>query len=309
MQFCKDFLFSCFFFSLILLIAPTGATPYPILLGGQVTGLNETNHTLTITTDCDRFTCDRTMPEAYEGRVPHDPVFSSLRKGDSVVVMFKSWMGEYPCDMGEYKDKCTISDHDPIPVGRWEGISRVVQERGTGRWLATDLFGDPGANPVPLIHNYSLEYAPGPDITVCPVSQPLWECTAGYLNISLMHSNTTVAETRALRNETFEYEDPYDQTTVTLQFFEGKATPQQMPSPGGCPCTDMEVHLQPVPALKSAGIALPARIRCTICNATNTGPVFLSHCSHSALQREANRSEGKNALYPSNLVIFPWTGT
>jgi len=171
--------------------------------------------------------------------------------------MFKSWMGEYPCDMGEYKDKCTISDHDPIPVGRWEGISRVVQERGTGRWLATDLFGDPGANPVPLIHNYSLEYAPGPDITVCPVSQPLWECTAGYLNISLMHSNTTVAETRALRNETFEYEDPYDQTTVTLQFFEGKATPQQMPSPGGCPCTDMEVHLQPVPARKAPELLFP----------------------------------------------------
>jgi hypothetical protein len=36
MQFCKGFLLGWLFFSLILLIAPAGATPYPILLGGQV---------------------------------------------------------------------------------------------------------------------------------------------------------------------------------------------------------------------------------------------------------------------------------
>ena len=257
MQFCKDFLVCCFFFSLIILIAPTGATPHPILLGGQVTGLNETNHTLTITTDCDRFTCDRDMPGAYEGIVTNDAVFSSIRKGDAVILMYKSWMGQYPCDTGEYKDSCTISDHDPIPVGRWEGISRVVQEPGTGRWLATDLFGDPGDNPVPLIHNYSLGYEPGPDITGCPVNQPLWECTAGYLNISLMHRNNTVAETRVLRNATFVYEDPDDKTTVALQFFGGKATPHHMPSVGGCPCTDMEVHIQPAPARSAPELLFP----------------------------------------------------
>jgi hypothetical protein len=247
MRFYEVVLFRIFFILFLVLFAPAGATPFPMLIGGQVTGLNETDHILTINTECDRFVCDRMMPGAYEGTVTNDAVFTTLQPGDRVALMYKSWLGQYPCDMGGYKDKCTIPGHGPIPVGQWAGISRVVQEPGTSRWLTTDLFGDPQEGQVQLIHNYSLEYETGPDPAKCPLNEPVWECNAGYVNISILHNNSTVTEARVLRNTTFVYEDPHEKTNITLLFLGGTATPHHIVSPGGAPYADMEVHVQPTP--------------------------------------------------------------
>ena len=237
----------CFFIALFSLITPAGATPFPLHIGGRVTGLNETNHTVTILSECDYLTCDKTMPGAYEGTVTNDAVFFTLQPGDSVELMYKSWLGMYPCEMEDYKGTCTIPEHAPIPVGQWAGISRVVKEPGTGLWVTTDFFGDPGKNQLHLINNYSLDYEPGPDLKNCPVDQPVWECSAGYVNISLLHDNRSAPVTGILRNKTYIYEDPADKTTVSIQFFGGIATSHDIMSPGGGPYADMEVHVQPTP--------------------------------------------------------------
>ncbi|MFA4859566.1 hypothetical protein [Methanoregula sp.] len=239
----------CCFIVLLMVIPPVAATPYARIIGGQVTGLNETSHTLTIVTDCDRFPCDEDMQGSYSGIVRNDSVFGLLRTGEPVVLMYRSWMGQYPCKSGDYEGRCMDPGHEPIPVGNWEGISRVTMDPVAGRWLTTDLFGDPHESTVQLVNNYSLDYEPGPDSTACPPDQPLWECNAGYLNVTLSHRNTAVAETRILRNTTFMYEDPVDRTTVTILFRGGRATPRHVVSPGGCPCTDIEVHARPIPVM------------------------------------------------------------
>ncbi|MCK9580693.1 MAG: hypothetical protein M0Q92_09615 [Methanoregula sp.] len=243
----RIFLFLFFLALLPVITTPAVATPISMLVGGQVTGMNETGHSLTIIADCDRFSCSRLMTGTYAGDVTSDVVFTMLRPGDDVALMYKSWMGQYPCDEAEYKGQCEMSAHDPIPVGRWAGISRVVQEEGTGRWLTTDVFGDPDESRVQLVNNYSLEYEAGPELATCPVSQPVWECNAGYVNISILHGTRTITESRVLRNTTFVYEDPADKTNITLRFLGGKATPQHIVSPGGAPYADMEVHVQPTP--------------------------------------------------------------
>jgi hypothetical protein len=229
------------------MITPAEATPYPITFRGTISELNQTDHTMTIVSDCDRTVCDRTMLGAYKGTIANDEVFASLMSTDYVEVMYKSWMGQYPCEEPEYKIKCTTLSHEPIPLGNWAGIARLGKEPGNDTWFITDIWGDPSNFQAPLIYNYSFAYELGPIQTGCPSEQPVWECNAGYANITLLHANKTVAERTLQPNETFSYLNREDNTTISILFIKGTATSHQVISPGGCPCTDIVLHIQPTP--------------------------------------------------------------
>ena len=232
---------------ILTLVVPAGATPYPITFSGAIRELNQTDHTMTVLSDCDHTVCDRTMLGSYKGTITNDEVFSSLMPADHVEVMYKSWMGQYPCGEPEYTIKCKTLSHEPIPLGNWAGIARLVKEPGNDTGFITDIWGDPSSIQAPLMYNYSINYELGPVQTGCPVEQPLWECDAGYANITLLYANRTVAERKLQPNETFSYQNPEDNTTVSIRFIKGTATSHQVISPGGCPCIDMVIHIQPTP--------------------------------------------------------------
>jgi hypothetical protein len=232
---------------ILILVVPAGATPYPITFRGTISELNQTDHTMTIVSDCDRTVCDMAMLGAYTGTITNDEVFASLIPTDYVEVMYKSWMGQYPCEEPEYKIKCTTLSHEPIPLGNWAGIARLGKEPGNDTWFITDIWGDPSNFQAPLMYKYSFDYELGPEKTGCPLEQPVWECNAGYANITLLHANKTVAERKLQLNETFYYQNRDDNTTISILFIKGTATSHQVISPGGCPCADMVVHIQPTP--------------------------------------------------------------
>jgi hypothetical protein len=232
---------------LLTMITPAEATPYPITFRGTISELNQTDHTMTIVSDCDRTVCDMAMLGAYTGTITNDEVFASLIPTDYVEVMYKSWMGQYPCEEPEYKIKCTTLSHEPIPLGNWAGIARLGKEPGNDTWFITDIWGDPSNFQAPLMYKYSFDYELGPEKTGCPLEQPVWECNAGYANITLLHANKTVAERKLQLNETFYYQNRDDNTTISILFIKGTATSHQVISPGGCPCADMVVHIQPTP--------------------------------------------------------------
>jgi hypothetical protein len=239
--------FGLFVLCILTLVVPAGATPYPITFRGTISELNQTDHTMTIMSDCDRTVCDRTMLGAYKGTITNDEVFLSLMPADPVDVMYKSWMGQYPCDEPEYTIKCKTLSHEPIPLGNWAGIARLVKEPGNDTWFISDLWGDPSNFHAPLMYNYSFDYELGPVKEGCPIEQPLWECNAGYANATLLHANSIVAERKLGPNETFYYRNPDENTTISIRFIKGTATSHQVISPGGCPCADMVVHIQPTP--------------------------------------------------------------
>jgi hypothetical protein len=93
----------------------------------------------------------------------------------------------------------------------------------------TDLVGDPGTIPTPLIGDYALDTATAPDCSQCTGTT----CTAASAAVKVKSSGNVVFEKTLTLGQSFTYNGRNDGSSVAVTFVKGEALSQSCPGKAG----------------------------------------------------------------------------
>ena len=183
---------------------------------GQVSTVSIDKNTLTIKNP-ERYGCDYPATgdpvcswtplstSALTGTVP-DPAAFSIFSGAEMVVA------------------TSIGDNG----GRWITLAKVYSAKESQQ-LVTDIVGDPGTVPLPLIGNYSVDTTTVPDCSACSGTI----CSANQAHVTVKSSGNIVQEKTIGTGESIVYNGRNDGSSVNVKFISGEA------SSSGCGTTGM----------------------------------------------------------------------
>jgi hypothetical protein len=199
---------------------PAGAILQEFSFRGSVLGFSEANNTVIILAthqwrcefDSDGPTCvwKPITPQVLTGTVPVPEVFDRITTGSQVMAG----------SLG-------------IPGGTWTGIGLLMPPYGPEALLSTDLYGEPGLLPAPLVAGYGFSATLQPDCDACSGST----CTAGAANITITRDGAEVWNGVLLPGEETQYRDQSDQSGLYVKFVSGETSsrlcPNASPAMGG----------------------------------------------------------------------------
>lgn len=146
-------------------------------------------------------------PKVLTGTAPVPEVFDRITPGSSVMAGSLGTQGE-----------------------RWTGIGILTPSYGAEPLHATDLFGEPGLLPAPLVAGYGLTVTMQPDCGNCSGST----CLAQAANLTLSRDGAEVWSGILLPGSDAAYEDPLDGSSLSVKFVSGQASSSLCPGvPGG----------------------------------------------------------------------------
>lgn len=200
---------------LLLLALPASAVILEVTYEGTVTNVDQKNGTVTInvthTYGCN-FTSpgpvcswDPVPPVTLTGTVPLPEVLSAVKPG--MIVEATSLGGE---------------------GGTWIAIGLLRTGVNTTSLYATDLYGEAGSLPVPLVGEYQVSYMALPDCTNCTGTV----CTASRVNVSVMQLQKEVGTSVLPPGGNMTYFDEKERNGVYVGFVKGQASAQLCPGKG-----------------------------------------------------------------------------
>jgi hypothetical protein len=146
-------------------------------------------------------------PKVLTGTAPVPEVFDRITPGSSVMAGSLGTQGE-----------------------KWTGIGILTPSYGAEPLHATDLFGEPGLLPAPLVAGYEITVAMQPDCGNCSGST----CVAQAANLTLSRDGAEVWSGILLPGSDAAYEDPLDGSSLSVKFVSGQASSSLCPGvPGG----------------------------------------------------------------------------
>jgi hypothetical protein len=203
-------LFLCF------LCVPVGAVLLEVTVKGPVATINPTKNTLTVDNPL-QYGCSYTAKgipvctytpvnkSALTGTVPDLAAFTVFNIGDTVVATSIGGPGE-----------------------TWITLAKLFGSRPNEE-LVTDIVGDIGSIPTPLIGNYSLDATTVPDCSACSGST----CTATSAVVKVKSDGNEVLERTLIPGESLSYNGRNDGSSVYIRFVKGQALSTTCPGTAG----------------------------------------------------------------------------
>lgn len=198
---------------LAICLQPASAVLQEVTIRGTVSAISLEENTITIENPAQygcnypaggapvcTFTPIDSVP--VTGSVPDSTALSTFTVGDSVVATSRGGMGR-----------------------SWVTLARLYGP-GVEEEYVTDIFGDPGTVPVPLVGDYSLDIALKPDCTTCSLTT----CVAASADVTVKSSGMTVFEKTLAPRMSFFFNGRNDGSSVAVTFIHGEASPM-----GACP--------------------------------------------------------------------------
>ncbi|MDD5143127.1 hypothetical protein [Methanoregula sp.] len=220
---------------LLFLALPVSATPIPIAFKGIVTGLNEMNQTLTVRAECENYPCQYTLTGHFSARVPNAEVFSRVKEGDLVEVVFKDWTFHVTDPSTGY----TLPSAETRDLRRWYTIQRLATLPGTDTLIATELFGDTAVNRVPFPEEYTLQYrldGPSPAVYDFQSFPP-----ETIVNISVKRGSGPERTVTLATDESCDISDHQNGSAMLVKFI-GGYDPSYYASKA-CPCANYHIRV------------------------------------------------------------------
>ena len=199
-----------------LIFLPAGAVVQEVTVKGPVATLNPTKNTLTVDHPlqygcsypyagqpvCSYTPINKT---AFTGTVPDAAVFTIFKTGDPVVATSTGG-----------------------PVEAWITLAKLYGSRPNEE-MVTDIVGDIGTIPTPLIGNYALDATTVPDCSACSGTT----CTATSAIVMVKSEGTGVLGRTLMPGESLTYHGRNDGSGVTVTFVRGQASSATCPNKGG----------------------------------------------------------------------------
>jgi hypothetical protein len=229
------------FMTLIILLAllavPSSATPIPVAIKGTVIALDETNQTLTLRAECQRYPCQYNLTGTFFGRVPNAVLFSRVNEGDVVEAVFKDWIFRVTDPSTGY----IVPLDETRDLRQWYTIQRLACEPGTDTLVATELFGDPSVSRVPFQGGYTIDYRLfGPSPTQYDFQSFPPQTIA---NISVRRETGLNQSAILATGESFSIPDSRDGMALTMQFIGGYDA--GLMAGKACPCASFHIRVLP----------------------------------------------------------------
>ncbi len=133
---------------------------------------------------------------ALTGTVPSNLAYSIIKSGDPVVATSLGGAG-----------------------GTWIGLAKLYGSSPDEEYV-TDIVGDPGTIPIPLIANYALDVTTTPDCSACYGTT----CTALSSDVKVKSSGTVVFEETLPPRQSLMYNGRNDGSSVAVTFVKGEAS-------------------------------------------------------------------------------------
>jgi len=274
---------------LCLVFLPAGAVMQEVTVKGPVATLNPTKNTLTVDHPlqygcsypaagqpiCSYIPINQT---ALTGTVPDAAAFTIFKTGDPVVATGTGGPGE-----------------------AWITLSKLYGPRPNEE-LVTDIVGDIGTIPTPLIGNYTIDGTTVPDCSACSGTR----CTAMSAIVIVKSEGNSLLGRTLMPGDSLTYQGRNDGSGVTVTFVKGQASSTTCPGKAGMtmdqaiavyivkvvpPITSAQTNirtatttrpdealtpLQPVPATSLTGSAVPSATRAGMVPIAVTGAIGLA---------------------------------
>ena len=143
--------------------------------------------------------------EVLTGTVPDAAAFSVFKTGDPVVATSLGGAGD-----------------------TWITLAKLFGSRPNEEYV-TDIVGDIGTIPTPLIGNYALDATTVPDCSACTGTT----CTATSANVKVMSEGKEVSTKILKPGESFTYNGRNDGSSVAVSFVKGQALSTSCPGKAG----------------------------------------------------------------------------
>jgi hypothetical protein len=203
-------LFLCF------ICVPVGAVMLEVTVKGPVATTNPAKNTLTVdhplqygcsypATGVPVCSYSPINKSALTGTVPDTAAFTVFKNGDPVVATSVGGPGE-----------------------TWITLAKLYGSRPNEE-LVTDIVGDIGTIPTPLIGNYALDATTVPDCSVCSGTT----CTAMSAIVMVKSEGYGILARTLLPGESFTYSGRNDGSSVTVTFVKGQALSATCPGKAG----------------------------------------------------------------------------
>jgi hypothetical protein len=195
---------------------PAGAVMQEVTVKGPVATVNRDRNTLTVDYPL-RYGCSYpaegapvcsytpTNKTGITGTVPDTSAFTVFKNGDPVI-------GTSPAGEGV----------------TWTALAKLYGSRPNEE-LVTDIIGDIGAIPTPLIGNYTLDATTIPDCSACDGTT----CTARSAIVMVKSDGRGVLGRTLMPEESFTYSGRNDGSGVTVTFVKGQASSATCPGKSG----------------------------------------------------------------------------
>jgi len=138
---------------------------------------------------------------SLSGTVPDPAAFSLFKAGDPIVATSIGGAG-----------------------GRWIALARLYGSRPNEEFI-TDVVGDPGSIPDPLIGNYTLAQKTDPDCSNCSGTT----CRAVSADVAVASSGQVVSEKVLSPGQTFFFNGRNDGSSISVTFVSGEASSATCP--------------------------------------------------------------------------------
>jgi hypothetical protein len=201
-------------------IVPVSAVVLEVTCKGQVTTANAEKNTITIKNP-EQYGCNYPATggpvcswkpvsglSSVSGTVPDSAAFSVFSGGELAIAT----------SLGGLSDT----------GGQWITLAKIYGPKDTEQ-LVTDVVGDPGSVPLPLIGDYSVTTETVPDCNSCTGTT----CTATQAKVTLKSSGSTVLEKTLAPGESCTYNGRNDGSGVMVKFVSGQAASQSCPGKAG----------------------------------------------------------------------------
>lgn len=201
---------------LCCMCVPAGAVIQEVTVKGPVATVNPSKNTLSIENPL-QYGCSYPATGApvcsytpmsmsvLTGSVPDAFAFSVFKSGDTVVATSIGGAG-----------------------GTWITLAKLYGSRPNEEFV-TDIVGDPGTIPTPLIGNYALDATTIPDCTACTGTT----CTATSADVNVLSEGQEVFVKVLGPGESFTYNGRNDGSSVAVTFVKGEALSTTCPGKGG----------------------------------------------------------------------------
>ena len=201
---------------LCCMCVPVGAVIQEVTLKGAVATLSQPTNTISIEHP-QQYGCNYPISgsqvctytpmsvEVLTGTVPDAAAFSVFKTGDPVVATSLGGAGE-----------------------TWITLAKLFGSRPNEEFV-TDIVGDMGTIPTPLIGNYVLDATTVPDCSVCTGTT----CTAMFANVKVMSEGKQVSGKALRPGEALTYNGRNDGSSVAVTFVKGQALSSTCPGKAG----------------------------------------------------------------------------
>ena len=203
---------------LCCMCVPVGAVIQQVTLKGTVATLSQPKNTITLEHP-QQYGCNYPASgapvcsytpmsvEALTGTVPDAAAFSLFKTGDPVVATSLGGAGE-----------------------TWITLAKLFGSRPNEDFV-TDIVGDMGTIPTPLIGNYVLDATTVPDCSACTGTT----CTATSADVKVKSEGKEVFAKTLKPGESFSYNGRNDGSSVAVTFVKGEASSSTCPGKSSMP--------------------------------------------------------------------------